>query len=425
MKIKALLLTTLSLLLTGCFSGLSLPNSFNSSISSQTTSLGDQGYLKITRQQKSEIICYDYLFVSNDSFEFRALGKKADGTPADYTYAATWESTNPDSFFVSEGRVGTRADGEGKLRATYGNYSDEIDIKVVTPAKYVVEQDPLDEYRTGKTYDMPFIFEPKNAFAEYTFSKENSVQVLENNQFIPLEAGQIDVTVKSFNSDKGRYTLYNFTMNVVENDAPYFTIKDEKAYSGSLDVAKNKYKALDSDAINDMGIKAFAGDDDTDITSSITVKSGEFDLTTEGEYHVTLSAINKDIETTFSLTLVIIEKEMVWEKVKFSLPIDSYSINVTSLRVATATVRTHIDKEYEDYTGSIGYSATFVVKHNVSGTQETISKYESKYLTHAPNGPYSVTITYESTFDMRIMSNIEPTRQFVEFSGYGYNYIVY
>ena len=387
----------------------------------------DLGYLRISRQTSSDIVDYDYLFVSENGYQFRATGKRYDGSNCDYTNMATWESTNTDSFAVDNmGRVKAIADGTGKLKATYENYSDEIDITVVTCANYIVFDDSklLDVYRTTLTYDLPIAVKPTNAFIKVTTNVENAIEIKDNLQFTPLISGEIEVTTIAYINDKGQKRSATFTINVVDNDQPYFKYKDEKVTDVTIDVAINKYQTL---IPKEIGVSAFKGNDDTDISDDITIKSGTYDLTKVGEYPIVLSVINNGVEATLNVKLNMTEKEMIYTRIDRDLPltVNSCSITITSYRNVRVDISTTLPDTYTDYSGSLTFHVMFRVRYNVSGQIYQVDRFITKYTSHhALPGKISAQEDIGSNFDMRL-EDIEADYTSVEFVGYGYNYIVY
>lgn len=423
---KKYLIFPLIFFLTGCFSsgGYSPKDPEDPPIDPPS---GDQGYLEIFRTT-SGYFDTDYLFVSENGYQFNARGKTKDGKDASYTYSATWESSDTEVVVISNtGIAKALKDGTAIISATYGDYHDEMEVTVVTYASLHALGEVEEEYRTTKAYDSPIIVSPENAFIKYTFSLENAVTVLDNRQLRIDKAGTIEVTAKVYINDLGKSKEYNFTINAIDNNTPYFKYKDEVVKLLSLDIPVNKYQTLD---VSELGISAYKGDNDEEITSSITVKEGTYKLDEIGEYQVTLSATNNEVEGTLPLTLNVIERETVITKVgpiNLTHSIISYGV-ASTLKYVSFTMKATIPEGHEEYMGEIGFYVQFEAKKNVSGQKVTLDKYETKYFNTTKDRVMSISFqVYPSgNIDLRQGNeNITILRTFAEFRGYGYDYIYY
>ena len=91
----------LSFFITGCV----IPNPGGGG---ETPPVTDKGYLKIERQRSSDYFTYDYIFVSDHGYLFKAVGKNAEGKDA-YFSTATWSgmyTTRRSGTYVEGGRRG-------------------------------------------------------------------------------------------------------------------------------------------------------------------------------------------------------------------------------------------------------------------------------------------------------------------------------
>ena len=384
-----------------------------------------QGYLKV-KLRDNAMVDKNYLFVGENGYNFDAPGKFDDGTSANYTYQATWESSNPEVLVIGYGgSAKALSNGKATVTATYGAYTDSLEVVVKTYAQYHYTEDVESLYRTNRSYAIPIHVTPSNAFVTLSCDDPDAFENTEDNKFIPKKAGNFEVTCKVYTGEDGRARTYPFTFNVVENEKPYFKYKDNIVEEASLDVAVYKYHEIN---FEELGISAFKGDTDEEITSSVYVKSGTYALNEIGEYTLTLGVLNQGVEGTMQLKLNIIEKEeVIYNLGTISLPVNSYSCTVssTNLRVASFSVSTYISG-YEKYTGSIFCNVKARAKQNVSGSQIDLDKSDSKSLSRSPAGYYTVSWQYTHNTDMRAGSeHMTLISAFATFTGYGYNYIAY
>ena len=388
---------------------------------------GDQGYLKITRMTTGYYTT-DYVFVSEEGYQFFAKGKMADGRDASYTYSAKWESSDESVFIVDNmGRVKALSNGTATLKATYEQYHDEIEVKVATYATLHAPTEAEKYYRTNRTYEMPYRFEPENALVEYSFSEEDSIDVLNSHSFIPKKGGEITVKAKVYVNEYGLPREDEFVLNVIENEKPYFIYEEEEKKELEIDVARYKYQSLNW---AELGLAAYAGDDDSDITSNITVKSGTYDLSTVGEYPLVLSVTNKGVEATLDLKLNITEREAVKTKISHrSIEYNNLRWFMSSdLHTITFSATAILPEGFEDYWGSVGFYVQCETKRKVSGQKMTLDKYSSKYFekTSVRYVAVSATCETENNLEMREGDeNVTINRVFAEWDGIGYNYITY
>ena len=410
----------LSFFITGCVT----PNPGGGG---ETPPVTDKGYLKIERQHSSDYFTYDYLFVSDHGYLFKAVGKNAEGKDA-YFSTATWSSSNTDIFSVdSLGYVRAKSDGTATLRAEWHDYSDEIEVTVATLAAIHEVTEVQDEYRTKRVYDFPYTVTPSNALVKYYFSLENSVDVLDDNKFTAKTSGEIEVTAVVYVDEYGRSIKDKFTLNVIDNEKPYFKYQDEVTESIKKDVAIHKYKSLD---FVELGITAFAGDDDSDISSQIIVKEGNYDLLQVGEYPLVLSVTNKGYETTIPFALNITEREETYTRVEH----DSFDVSEVTWVIApnqlsiTFTVKVQLHKKKKKYLGEVYFKLTCEIKKSVTGERVVFEQYGSKNVDKistsqvvSVQGTYSVSSYYIRTGEENV--RIGGCRAFG--NGYGFNYITY
>ena len=399
------------------------------SSSSSSVITGDRGYLKIKPEWR-DYFTTDYVFIGEEGHQFLAEGKNEEGKDAFYTFVATWESSDESILHIdNRGCAKGVSNGVVTLKATYKQYSDEITVRVATCAEEHEVLEIESYYRTKNTYEMPYRVSPSDALVEYTFSEEDTIEVLDNGSFIPKKSGSVEVTARVYIDERGRPRQDKFTLNIIENEKPYFVYEEEEKEELKLDIAARKYQSLDWNA---LGISAFAGDDDSDITSSIQIKSGSYDLSRVGEYPLLLSVVNKGVEATLPFTLNIIEKERVvtkftGERIEFDQ--DSLNIRIASdLKSITFSVTAILPSDYEEMMGSVGLNVICVVKQKVSGERITLTKYESTYFAQTTKKRIaaSVTCVTENNTEMRAGNeNVVNYSISASLNGYGFNYITY
>lgn len=410
----------LSFFITGCVT----PNPGGGG---ETPPVTDKGYLKIERQRSSDYFTYDYLFVSDHGYLFKAVGKNAEGKDA-YFSTATWSSSNTDIFSVdSLGYVRAKSDGTATLRAEWHDYSDEIEVTVATLATIHEVTEVQDEYRTKRVYDLPYTVTPSNALVKYYFSVENSVDVLNDNKFTAKTSGEIEVTAVVYVDEYGRSKKDKFTLNVIDNEKPYFKYQDEVTESIKKDVAIHKYKSLD---FVELGITAFAGDDDSDISSQIIVKEGNYNLLEVGEYPLVLSVTNKGYETTIPFTLNITEREETYTAVDFDpFEVESVSFKISSDQFSiTFTARVRLPSQYEQYRGDVGIRLVAEIRKSVSGERVIIEPYGSRYFDKISTDmivSVDATFTVGSYYIRTGEDNVKIGSCTAFGKGFGFNYITY
>ena len=416
----------LSFLLVGSSCSFLTPRESDSSTSSSTFT-GDRGYLKIKPEWR-DYYTTEYVFIGEEGHQFYAEGKTEEGKDASYTFVAKWESSDETILHIdSRGIAKGMSNGVVTVKATYKQYSDEITVRVATCAEEheVLETKPY--YRTKNTYEMPYRVSPSDALVEYSFSVEDAIEVLEGGSFIPKKSGSVEVTARVYIDERGKPRQDKFTLNIVENEKPYFLYKEEEKEELKLDIAARKFQSLDWNA---LGISAFAGDDDSDLTSNIRVKSGQYDLSVVGEYPLVISVTNKGVEATMSLTLNIIEKEPVITKLTSeSIEYENLQIRIASdLKSITFSVTAILPNDYEEIMGYVALDVICVVKQNVSGQRMTLQKYETKYFdqTTSKRISASATCVTENNTEMRAGNeNVVNYSVLAYLSGYGFNYITY
>ena len=410
----------LSFLLVGSSCSFLTPRESDSSTSSSTFT-GDRGYLKIKPEWR-DYYTTEYVFIGEEGHQFYAEGKTEEGKDASYTFVAKWESSDETILHIdSKGIAKGMSNGIVTVKATYKQYSDEMTVKVATCA----EEQPY--YRTKNTYEMPYRVSPSDALVEYTFSVEDAIEVLEGGSFIPKKSGSVEVTARVYIDERGKPRQDKFTLNIVENEKPYFLYKEEEKEELKLDIAARKYQSLDWNA---LGISAFAGDDDSDLTSNIRVKSGQYDLSVVGEYPLVISVTNKGVEATMSLTLNIIEKEPVITKLTSErIEYENLEIRIASdLKSITFSVTAILPNDYEEIMGYVALDVVCVVKQKVSGQRMTLEKYETKYFDQTTSKRISASATCftENNVEMRAGNeNVVNYSVLAYLSGYGFNYITY
>ena len=416
----------LSFLLVGSSCSFLTPRESDSSASSSTFN-GDRGYLKIKPEWR-DYYTTEYVFIGEEGRQFYAEGKTEEGKDAFYTFVAKWESSDETILYIdSRGIAKGMSNGVVTVKATYKQYSDEITVRVATCAEEheVLETKPY--YRTKNTYEMPYHVSPSDALVEYTFSVEGAIEVLEGGSFIPKKSGSVEVTARVYIDERGKPRQDKFTLNIVENEKPYFIYEEEEKKELEIDVARYKYQSLNW---ADLGLAAYAGDDDSDITSNIQVKSGSYDLSTVGEYPLVLSVTNKGVEATLNLKLNITEREAIITKISHrSIEYENLRWFMSSdLHTITFSATAVLPDEFEDYWGSVGFYVQCETKRKVSGQKMILDKYSTKYFekTYVRYVAVSTTCETENNLEMREGDeNVIIDRVFAEWDGVGYNYITY
>ena len=422
---EVLFFGVLSCLLSAC--SLIDTNKTNSQESQQQESTWDgKGYLKISLR-KAGLMNTEYLFVGENGYHFDAKGKLDNGRDAVFTDNATWTSSDSEVFYsTGMGNFKALKDGTAIITATYGEFTDSYEVNVKTYATIKALTIPLSEYRTTRTYDFPIHIEPLNAFVIYTPSVEGAFDVLDDHKFIPRKPGVVDVTAKVFIAEDGRAKDFQFSLNIIDNDKPYFKYNDEVVEDLSVDIAVNKYNSFD---VSSVGLSAFKGNNDEEISNSIYLKEGTVNTKVIGEYNVVLGVQNNNVESTLNLKVNIVEKEEVTTKIDLiEGELDSISAVVyeNDKRTIHINLQTHLDDTYEKYSGEFVFVVELVAKKNVSGEAVPFNKTFSKYIDRKENGNFGYSFTIEHNADLRAgAENITINKKRMNFRGWGHNYITY
>ena len=333
--------------------------------------------------------------------------------------------------------------GKATLTATYYSYtvsaSASVNMEVYTPVVEEKENYKLSEYRVGESYDLPTSFLPLSSSIFYEVDKEGILEFDEENQkIICVAPGKVKLTTsfyldKHLNEDKKSYV---YDIDVVDKNAPRFIINQEEAFLGTLSAPKNKYSSL---SFKNLGLASF-DKDNNDITETIEVIEGEYNLSEIGEYKLTLKATDTDgLYSYFYLTLKILEKEVV--KTEINETFDSLNNEILDISIShtITNMSTLIWISKVDYSANIqrttkydDLDVTIQITVNFKAQDEALD-YEY-YNTfgyiegHMSIGSNSITLTGSFPNPNRRhlkASTYEETGYSIKVFGYGYNYIYY
>ena len=417
--------TLLSVLLSSC-SLLGETKQINTPTDETSTVWDGKGYLEISLRTAG-LMNTEYLFVGENGYHFDAKGKLDNGRDAVFTDNATWTSSNPE-VFVSNGMGNFKAlkDGTATITATYGEFSDSYDVNVKTFATIKALTATEDEYRTTRTYNLPIHIEPLNAFVIYTPSVENAIEILPEHKFIPRIPGEIEVNAKVFIAEDGRTKDFNFILNIVENDTPYFKFNNNVSTSGDAYVAVNKFDNFES-FLATTSLQAFKGNDDSEITSQIYVKEGNCNTKEIGEYNLVMGVENNGIESLFNLKVNVIEKEedtTYLSKVYPEVNVFQYNID-SSQKIVNVTIKATLPDTFEKYTGEFVIDVHIKAKR-ANNYEFDLTKTVTSYVDHTSEKLFTFNFEVKSeTYTIKQDDGIVSANKSVTFSGYGHNYITY
>ena len=396
----------------------------------------DQGYIQIVRKQYPEVVDYDYIFTNGGYSSYTLVGQDRDGKPFDnIDQAADWIVGDRNMLSVdSVGTLDAKKNGTTTLTAKYGQYSDTIEVKIATIAKQFTLNDGLDEYRVGSTYDFPIDL-TANATVWYTFSEQNiiSISPTNPNKFYVNNMGSVDVTAEAYTDWEGHKSTLDFTISCVDENSPRFYVDGRLKTSSTFSCAARKYSLL---PLEDIGLTAKAYDG-TDITSSITLSSGEYSMSTVGTYNLVLSATDTRYHYTsyFNLTLNV----TAYEEQKELSPVDAISssvVRITSVRAdgyvqyenavsaIIFSVDVTINDKYDASDARIWFDFTFNYRQWGASHVYTVNKtVEDVFI---KDGARTVTLSYRhETGAVYDLSSVEVTRDNEYINGYFYTYKVY
>ena len=435
---KRILLVFLSLCLTSCSFFGDSSNSRQSNSDADSSSINET--IRIEREKEGDVVDYEYVF-TNSLHRFVVIKTDKDGNESKVNGSfCNWSLKDRDMGSLdSSGSLTASKNGQTVLRATLGNLTAEINIKIATYAKtYELETD-IKEYRKDSTYDMPFKMtanyqnnNPITIF--YTLSNDNVIKVNEStNKFTVLEAGSVDVHAEFYINSRGEKEHFDFTINTAIKDAPYFKYKNSKALTGEGSVAKNKYTSI---PFASLGITAYTSGD-ADISNLIKVDSGDYDLTEVGTYDVKLSVTDPKNNATsyFILNLEFTEYEL---KATLS-PIDAvsysnykmekvyerpYSLAIDHLEFECDVT---LNNKYDTSDATVYCSFCFEIKNwGKSVTYDKLGGADILTQKFTFNGPRTVhfTYTFDPTGDLDPDTYIEYGPN-VYIGGNVYNFIYY
>ena len=292
---------------------LSSCNKTSSTIIDEISSIStvDSGGIEIFRMESVGVIEKEYII---NTAEFDVIVKNKDGNiNSSITRSlVSWKIEDENIAKVdSKGFVTVKKGGETKLTASYNNYSTSIDIKTALFTKEFEYDDTIYNYKIGNEYKMPLILSTKDYVPTifYTLSNDEIIRVIDDNKFIALKDGIVSVHAEAFINYKGDKDAIDFNIEVKDIHAPYFKINNLISTYGKGTITKNKYQSI---PFSELGIKAYRYND-YDISNTISVISGEYNLNKSGEYEVILSVTDSEYLTSsnFKLKLTVSDYEIV------------------------------------------------------------------------------------------------------------------
>ena len=314
------------------------------------TKIDDKGGIKIVRKEDDRYKT-DYV-IGMTTFDI--VVTNSDGTiNSDIKRGNVRWSVGDTSIATvdSAGDVTPKKGGETTLTVTHNQYSDTITIKTAIFAPSFSYDSSIKNYFVGKTYDMPVITNKDNATVYYTIDDESVISI-SGNKFSCLYTGTVNVNAKAFTSIWGDMEELDFVIEVKDKNAPYFKFNDTVSTSGTGTVTKNKYSEI---PYASLGIKAYSNQD-VELTSMITVKSGSYDLTRAGKYNVILTVQDPTyaMSSDFALTLTVIEYEtrktlspydaLVIDSSSYELVDEPYSYAIRTIRF---NLRVSLNSKYD------------------------------------------------------------------------------
>lgn len=319
--LKKIAILFITVPLTGCFF-------FSKQDASISSSKEDLSRLEITRIHSYGLVDFDHVFTNGGIAEFTATYYDQNGEKVEENIdtSVNWRVLDTSIAGVdSGGHVTGKKNGVTKLTGTYRGVTGEITLDVKTIAKTYELEEPAAEYRTDKTYGFPINFAPADASIDFTLSNSDIIRINEQNpnKFDVIGVGSVDVTATAFTYWAGDTTTYHFTIDTLDKNAPTFYLNGKPSTSTTFSCAKNKYDEL---PLSNIGITA-KDCNDIDITSSIDVSSGAFDLSQEGTYNITLSVRDYGLTSYFQLKLVVCE----YDEKKTLSPIDAVTYDNLSI----------------------------------------------------------------------------------------------
>ena len=391
--LKAFLFLIMCFPLTGCFS---------SENKGSTGPTEDHSRLVIERIHSYGVVDFDHIFTNGGISEYTATYYDKNGVKFDESIdtSVDWWVENRNLASVdSGGHVTGKKNGVTKLIGQYRGVRGEITLDILTIAKTFEQTEPLAEYRTSHTYDFPLNISPSTASIDYTFSEDNIIRInsKNHNRFDVVGVGSVTVTATAVTHWSGHTTTYNFVINTMNENAPVFYLNNKPSTSTTFSCAKNRYSEIPYEA---MGLTAKDANGN-DITSSIAVSNGEYDLTTEGTYNLTLSIKDNlfNLTSYFDLTLVVGE----YDEKKTLSPIDA--VNCDQLEVTydkpqptyrtfnsvTITATVSLNSKYFCSDGVVHVGAYIHAKY-WGGSYFFDDNFETTYQM-SKDGPTTVTLT--------------------------------
>ena len=330
MKHRWLLLPIFSILLTSCSFLFSDGSSRHGNSSNQTSynptssSLVDDGSLRIVRIQHPLIEDYDYIFTNGGyrDFTVELVGsqEKISGTLVNWKiFDKTYLSVD------SGGNFDAKKAGVTKIAATYQGHYAEKEINIATIARTFEMSEDASEFRVGQTYDWPVNITPTDATLFITLSNNDVISIDQNNdkKFKVLGVGEVDVSITAFTEWTGKKTTLDFKIKTIDPSSPSFYLNNKAALQGEVTFAKNKYKEPNYSA---WGITAKSASG-MNITNQITIASGSVDLSRKGTYSVVLKVTDSEgLSANFDLTIIITDYEVKTTKNDQ----DAYTLNRTT-----------------------------------------------------------------------------------------------
>ena len=334
----------------------------------------------------------------------------------------------------SSGNVSPQKGGETTLTVMSGNYTDTINIKTaIFTTKFDVDS-TIVNYEVGKTYDMPISMDKTGVTVFYTVD-DNDIISITDNSFKALRSGTVTVNASAFTSVWGDTKEISFTLEIREKNAPYFEFENRSSTSGSGTIPKNKYSAI---PYNSLEIYAYTYQHE-DISSSIIVKSGDYDLTKSGTYDVVISAIDPAtfISSDFALKLTVTDYEIKKTLSPYdAVHIDSASYELVDKPISFAIdhiifrMKVTLDERYDTSDAKVTAAFYFKIKEWGSSSAYYRYDYTGEPLKVSQSFVYNGARSLEFEYDLALPQDCDPDTFVYEganpiISGYVYNFVTY
>ena len=391
----------------------------------------DNGGITLFRKEDTRYKQTDYVIGMTP---FDVIVKKKDGTINEEIQRQHCRWSTGDSKIAtvdSSGNVTPQKGGETTLTVISGNYSDTINIKTAIFTTQFEVDSTIVNYEVGKSYDMPLKMDKTGVTVFYTVDEDDIISITDNS-FKALRSGTVVVHASAFTSVWGDMKDISYTLEIRDKNAPYFKYNNYEATSGSGTITKNKYSEI---PYNSLGIYAYTYQK-VDISDSIYVKSGSYDLTKSGTYDVVITATDPVslIPSDFALKLTVTDYEIAKtlspydalnvESASYELVDEPYSLAIKQI---IFKMKVSLDERYDTSDGKV--TVCFYFKIQNWGKYRTYN-YVDEPLKVSKNFTYngSRTLDFEYTFKPGV--DLDPDTfteytSFALFSGYVYNFLSY